>query len=89
MKLMLILVGLVATTVFSAGVAQGTPMCRPANGPLGNLWPQVQSCQDVYPGAPPIPYIRSAPPQTVPYPVNIPIPGPWPFYVPFVPAVGG
>lgn len=89
MKLIMVMIGLGVAGVISAGSAQATPMCKPANGPLGNLWPQVQSCQEVFPGAPPIPYLRSAPPQTVPYPVNIPIPGPWPFYVSFVPAVGG
>ncbi len=89
MKLTLMMVGLCIAGVLGAGSAHATLMCKPANGPLGNLWPAVQSCQDVFPGAPLIPVIMPARPQNVPYPVNVPIPGPWPFYVPFVPAVGG
>jgi hypothetical protein len=85
-KMTIMTLPLVAGALITAASAQAGPMCKPANGPLGNLWPAVQSCQEVFPGAPPIPYIRSAPPQTVQYPVNVPIPGPWPFYVPFVPA---
>lgn len=79
-KFVMITLPLLAGAVISAGAAGAAPMCKPANGPLGNLWPAVQSCQ--------VPgvwgrYIRSAPPQNVPYPVNIPTPG-FPFRVPLI-----
>jgi hypothetical protein len=80
-KLLLVLAGLIATAVISAGPASAN-MCSPGRGFLGYLWPMMQSCQLWAPGAggmSNVPWPQL--PQNVPYQVNIPVPG-YPAYLP-------